>query len=48
MTDYEIKFPAFAMRFKAKDKKDALKKAKQNMKALMDAFLMNPKYWKEI
>lgn len=48
MTNYEVRIPAVAMRFEAKDKKDALKKARQNLKEIADVLLKKPEFWREV
>ena len=45
--EYEVRIPAITLQFEVKDKKDAIKKAKENLKVLMDEVIMKPENWKE-
>jgi HAMP domain-containing protein len=45
--EYEVRIPAITLQFEAKDKKDAIKKAKESLKVLMDKVIMKPENWKE-
>jgi len=45
--EYEVRIPAITLQFEAKDKKDAIKKAKENLKVLIDEVIMKPENWKE-
>lgn len=45
-TVYEIQFPSICVTLEARDKKEALKKAKQGIDDIVKYFLLTPKYWK--
>jgi hypothetical protein len=46
--DFVIEIPAMTLQFEAKDKKDAMKQARDVMKNIIPKILMKDEYWTEV